>query len=221
MGLSLEQLVTNIEMKPYYLFLFEETFGDTSVTTEKIAFALSQFVRSLVSFNSKYDTGVATNFTNFTASENRGRGLFFSQRTNCARCHVNSDNNGNRAIFQPSRPFNNGLDAALVNDDNGIGGVTNNQNQNGEFKVGSLRNIELTAPYMHDGRFATLEDVVEHYNSGIQNHPNLDNRLRQGGAPRRMNFSEQDKRDLIAFMLTLTDETYITQEKFSNPFITP
>ncbi|MEE9303842.1 MAG: cytochrome c peroxidase [Thiotrichaceae bacterium] len=222
MGLTLAQAVSNIESQPYYSFLFEETFGDSTVTSQRISLALSQFVRSLMSFQSKYDTGVANNFANFTASENRGRGLFFSGRTNCAACHVNSRNNGNQAVFQPSRAINNGLDGALVNADNGVGGVTNNQNQNGLFKVGSLRNIELTAPYMHDGRFVTLAQVVEHYNSGIQNHPNLDNRLRQGGgAPRRLNLSNQEKQDLVAFMLTLTDDTYLTEEKFSNPFIAP
>ncbi len=97
--------------------------------------------------------------------------------------------------------------------------MVNTQNQNGRFKVGSLRNIELTAPYMHDGRFATLLDVVEHYNSGVQDHPNLDNRLQRNGDPIQMNLSDQQKQDLVAFMLTLTDDTFITDEKFSDPFI--
>ena len=132
---------------------------------------------------------------------------------------MNSRNNGNQAIFQPARTFNNGLDAALVNDDNGVGDVLNNVNQNGRFKVGSLRNIELTAQYMHDGRFATLSEVVEHYNSGVQNHPNLDALLQRNGVPVRMNLSEQEKQDLVAFMLTLTDDNFVNDDKFSNPFI--
>ncbi|KAG1661945.1 Methylamine utilization protein MauG [Nymphon striatum] len=191
----------------------DNAFGDTNITAERISLALSQFIRSMVSYQSKYDIGVATNFVNFTASENRGRALFFSNQTNCGACHVNSRNNGNEAIFQPDRTFNNGLDAALVNDDNGVGDVLNNQNQNGRFKVGSLRNIELTAPYMHDGRFATLEEVVEHYNSGVQDHPNLDNRLQQNGNPVRMNLSDQEKQDLVAFMLTLTDDVFVNDPK--------
>ena len=222
MGITLEQAESNIVGQDYYAFLFEDAFGDTNVTANRMSRALSQFVRSLVSYQSKYDAGVAVNFANLSASENRGRRLFFSARTNCAACHVNSRNNGNEAIFQPNRTFNNGLDSGLVNDDNGVGDVVNNQGLNGRFKVGSLRNIELTAPYMHDGRFATLIDVVEHYNSGVQNHPNLDNRLRQdGGEPRRLNLSNQEKQDLVSFMLTLTDDSFVSDEKFSNPFILP
>ena len=225
MGLTLEQAESNIIGQGYYPYLFEQAFGDSNVTSDRMSLALSQFVRSMVSYESKYDVGVSSNFINFSASENRGRGLFNSNRTNCGACHINSggngNNNGNQAILQPDRTFNNGLDAALVNDDNGVGDINNNQNDNGRFKVGSLRNIELTAPYMHDGRFATLLDVVEHYNSGVQNHPNLDNRLQRNGNPVRMNLSDQDKEDLIAFMLTFTDDEFITDEKFSNPFIFP
>lgn len=221
MGLTLEQAVNNLIAQPYYEFLFQDAFGDTTVTTNRISLALSQFVRSMVSYESKYDAGVAANFINFTDAENRGRGLFFSQRTNCGACHVNDRNDGNEAILQPNRTFNNGLDAALVNADNGVGDVLNNQGQNGRFKVGSLRNIELTAPYMHDGRFATLAEVVEHYNSGVQAHPNLDNRLERNGNPVRMNLTEQEKQDLIAFMLTFTDDAFINDDKFSNPFINP
>ncbi len=219
MGLTLEQAQSNIIAQSYYPYLFEQAFGDTNVTSERMSLALSQFVRSMVSYESKYDEGVSTNFINFTASENRGRALFNSGQTNCGACHINSLNNGNEAILQPNRTFNNGLDAALINDDNGVGDVVNNQNQNGRFKVGSLRNIALTGPYMHDGRFATLLDVVEHYNSGVQDHPNLDNRLQRNGNPVRMNLSDQDKEDLVAFMQTFTDENFINDEKFSNPFI--
>lgn len=219
MGLTLEQAESNVIGQAYYPYLFEQAFGDSTVTSERMSQALSQFVRSMISYQSKYDTGVASNFINFSATENRGRDLFNSARTNCATCHVNNRNNGNEAILQPDRTFNNGLDAALVNEDNGVGDLVNTQNQNGRFKVGSLRNIELTAPYMHDGRFATLLDVVEHYNSGVQDHPNLDNRLQRNGDPIQMNLSDQQKQDLVAFMLTLTDDTFITDEKFSDPFI--
>ena len=219
MGLTLEQAESNVIGQAYYSYLFEQAFGDSTVTSERMSQALSQFVRSMISYQSKYDTGVASNFINFSATENRGRDLFNSARTNCATCHVNNRNNGNEAILQPDRTFNNGLDAALINDDNGVGDLVNTQNQNGRFKVGSLRNIELTAPYMHDGRFATLLDVVEHYNSGVQDHPNLDNRLQRNGDPIQMNLSDQQKQDLVAFMLTLTDDTFITDEKFSDPFI--
>ena len=103
--------------------------------------------------------------------------------------------------------------------DNGLGDVTGRQQDNGKFKVGSLRNIELTAPYMHDGRFATLEDVVDHYDSGVQDSPTLDNRLRdQDQGIRRLNLTDQEKTALVAFMKTLTDPALASEQKYSNPF---
>jgi cytochrome c peroxidase len=221
MGLTLAQAVANLSGSSYQPSLFEWAYGDSAITPTRIADALSQFVRSLVSYQSKYDQGVTQNFRNFTTEENRGRQLFFSMRTHCAACHVNRVNNDNRAIFQPSRAINNGLDAG-VNADNGVGDITGNQGDNGRFKSSSLRNIELTGPYMHDGRFTTLAEVIEHYNSGVQNHPNLDQRLKNrgggGGGAQRLNLSSQEKLDLESFLKTLTDDVFITEVKFSNPF---
>lgn len=101
----------------------------------------------------------------------------------------------------------------------GLGAVNGNSNDNGKFKTGSLRNVELTAPYMHDGRFETLEEVVEHYNTGVQNSPNLDNRLIENGQPIRMNLSQNEIDALVAFMKTLTDQNFITDPKFADPFL--
>lgn len=217
MGLTLDELETKVGSEAYYEVLFRLAFGDSEITSNRISLALAQFVRSIVSYQSRFDEGLAqvnnpnNDFPNFTASENRGKQLFMSNQTNCAQCHDTNVQVGDRAR-------NNGLDATLT--DLGMGGVTGNNNQNGEFKVPSLRNIALTAPYMHDGRFETLMDVVEHYNSGVQNSDNLDNRLQvQGGNVRRLNLSEADKQALVDFMNTLTDETFITDDKFSNPFI--
>src|SRR5262249_75712 len=112
---------------------------------------------------------------------------------------------------------NNGIENPSV--DKGVGAVTNLASQIGEFKVASLKNIELTAPYMHDGRFATLEQVIEHYNSGIQANPNLSPQLRDiNGAPRRLNLTPDQKSALVAFLKTLTDVAITTDVKFSNPF---
>ncbi|WP_422861467.1 cytochrome-c peroxidase [Flagellimonas sp. W118] len=217
MGLTLDELETKVGSEAYYEVLFRLAFGDSEITSNRISLALAQFVRSMVSYQSRFDEGLAqvnnpnNNFPNFTASENRGKQLFMSNQTNCAQCHDTNVQVGDRAR-------NNGLDATLT--DLGVGGITGNNNQNGEFKVPSLRNIALTAPYMHDGRFETLMDVVEHYNSGVQNSDDLDNRLQvQGGTVRRLNLSEADKQALVDFMNTLTDETFITDDKFSNPFI--
>ena len=217
MGLTLDELEIKLQDDDYYKVLFTRAFGDETITRNRISLALAQFVRSMVSYQSKYDVGLAqTNdprrpFPNFTQSENLGKNLFFSNRTRCSDCH---DTNA----FVGDQARNNGLDAVLS--DLGVGANTNNNNDRGEFKVPSLRNIQLTGPFMHDGRFATLAEVVEHYNSGIQNSPNLDNRLRVGGGNvRRLNLSNTEKQALIDFMLTLTDYTFINDEKFSNPFL--
>lgn len=113
---------------------------------------------------------------------------------------------------------NNGLD--LVSDgDLGVFGVIPNPAFLGTFKVPSLKNIAQSAPYMHDGRFATLDEVIEHYNSGVQDHPNLNNSLKDAnGAPQRLNLTAQEKMDLVNFLKTLTDKALINDVKFSDPF---
>ena len=133
-----------------------------------------------------------------------------SNQTRCFDCHATN-------VFVGDEARNNGLDP--TNTDLGVGGVTGNNNDLGEFKAPSLRNITLTAPYMHDGRFATLEEVIEHYDTGVQANPNLDNRLMQGNNVRRLNLSDNDKQALVDFLNTLTDEQFITDEKYANPFI--
>ena len=108
------------------------------------------------------------------------------------------------------------MDAVLT--DVGVGGITGSINDFGEFKVPSLRNIEVTAPFMHDGRFTTLEQVIEHYNSGVQDSQYLDDRLRTRNGVRRLNLSASDKAALKDFLATLTDRFFLTDEKFSSPF---
>ncbi len=227
MGLTLAQAVSNLTAQPYYAYLFSQAFGDSTITSTRVAQAIAQFVRSIVSYQTRYDTGLVlagnanNNFSNFTAEENQGKRLFFSNRTDCVACHVNNDG-GNQAAFQPDRTFNNGLDATLVNADNGVGDVTGRTQDNGRFKSPSLRNIAITGPYMHDGRFATLAQVIDHYNTGVQNHPNLDNRLQQNGQPVRMNLNGAERDALVAFLNTLTDNALISDSKFSDPFrLTP
>ena len=215
MGLTLPELESKLGSRKRYKILFNRAFGDTIITSQRISRGLAQFVRSMVSYQSKFDAGLEqTNnprrpFPNFSNSENRGKQLFFSPQTNCSQCHAT-------AAFIGDRARNNGLDAVLT--DLGVGGVTGRNNDFGEFKVPSLRNIEMTAPFMHDGRFTTLEQVIEHYNSGVQNNRNLDNRLRRGNGVRRLNLSNTDKIALKDFLLTLTDRVFLTDEKFSSPF---
>lgn len=214
MGMTLPALVARLNAEPYYTDLFNQAFGTPVVTSALISRALAQFVRSIASAQSKYDVGVASTpqFSNFTAQELQGRQIF-NGVGNCTACH-GTDN------FVPGGgpPTNNGLENPYV--DKGIGAVSGRAADEGLFKVGSLRNIELTAPYMHDGRFATLEAVVEFYNSGVVAHPNLAPQLRNpgNGTPRRLNLTTAEKAALVAFMKTLTDTVVTADAKFSDPF---
>ena len=223
MGMTIETVVSTVQAQSYYPALFENAFGTSEVTSDRIAKALAQFVRSIVSFSSQYDEGRAlvsapgANFPNFSAEENLGKTLFFRTIPNgggaCFGCHTTE-----AFVSANPGPQNNGLDAVSI-DDIGAGSVFANAIFVGRFKTSSLRSIELTAPYMHDGRFETLEDVVEHYNSGIQAHPTLSPALTDGsGDPVRLNFTAPEKAALVAFLKTLTDQSVSTDVKWSDPF---
>jgi len=214
LGLTEIDLVEKLDSVPFYDALFEDAFGDEEVTVDRVAESLTEFMRSIVSYDSKYDQGHFNDFEDFTAEEIMGRDLFFSGVFNCAQCHFTNS-------FSGLQTTNNGLD--IVYDDGGVGALTGDPALLGHFKVPTLRNIALTAPYMHDGRFASLEEVIDHYNEGLQPHPNLDDRLTEeletGGTPRQYNMTEAEKSALIAFLLTLTDESLIENEMWSDPFV--
>jgi cytochrome c peroxidase len=219
MGMTMPSVVAKLKTLAYYPGLFQNAYGSPTIDSARIVRSLAQFIRSMVSYRTKYDTGRTaltnnqnpgnTNFANFTAEENQGKQLFFNQG-NCSTCHVSE-------TFSAPGARNNGLD--LVFTDNGVGANTGNPTQNGLFKVPSLRGIEKSAPYMHDGRFATLEQVVEHYNSQVKPHVNLSPQLRgPNGQPRRLNLTPAQKNALVAFMKTLTDTGIAADAKFSDPF---
>lgn len=218
MDMHISEIVAAVENQPYYAVLFQKAYGDSQVLPERVTEAIANFVNAMGSFQSKFDQAdsknpsgyIESNFSDFTASENRGKTVYLK---NCATCH------SSRMTESTFDNANNGLDSELTGD-LGVGGITGQPSDMGTFKVPTLRNISLTAPYMHDGRFQTLEQVVEHYNSGIQDHPNLSSALRTDsyGAPKRMNLTETDKQDLINFLYTLSDETMRTDVRFSNPF---
>ncbi|MCC6243161.1 MAG: c-type cytochrome [Gemmatimonadaceae bacterium] len=205
MGMSLPNLLIKLNASPYYARLFQAAFGSAEITTERVARALAQFVRAMVSGTSKFDrafTGAAPNFAAvFNADELAGQQLFNGQAA-CARCH-------GTVAFVGDAARNTGLDGTIV--DAGAG--------NGTFKSPSLKNIAVRAPYMHDGRFRTLEEVVDFYNTGVQNNPGLDQRLRgPGGAVTRLGLNNTQRAQLVAFLRTLTDSTFLTDPKFASPF---
>jgi cytochrome c peroxidase len=216
MGMTLPALEARLGAEPFYTDLFHQVFGSPAVTSDRIARALAQFVRSIISVSSRYDAARAANFAigaGWSNQEEQGRQLFNAPGS-CSACH-GTDN------FVPGpNIFNNGLEFPYV--DLGRGGVTGNAADNGKFKVGSLRNIALTAPYMHDGRFATLEQVVDFYSNQVVDNPNLSPPLRlppqQGGGVRRPNFTAQQRAALVAFMRSLTDPSLATDPKYSDPF---
>ena len=208
MGMTLDEAVSRLEATAFYPGLFADAFGTPDVTSERVSRALAQFVRSIVAPNSRYDAArqaqggpPGRRMAGLTDQENDGLDLFFGPGR-CAQCHRGD-------LFVGDQARNNGLDATIT--DEGAG--------NGRFKTGSLRNVALTAPYMHDGRFETLADVVDHYSTGIQDSPNLDARLRErNGRPIRPSFTAAERDALVAFLLTLTDETLATDPRWSDPF---
>lgn len=250
MGLSdTLEMENRIRNTSYYAPLFTGAFGNDEVTTHKIGLALAQFVKSIISVSTKYDYGIKSvvdagqsiapqfqPFPNFTDLENKGKEAFF-RTFFCSQCHGGPNFNGfNPAFIQEA---NIGLD--LSYNDAGVAGTDfeTGQTNNGKFKVPSLRNIAVTGPYMHDGRFQTLDEVVEFYNSGIQAHPQLSPELRQQGIvgnhlgpaipddqeiidgrmmPIRMYMTGEEKAGIVAFLRTLTDYTMISDPKFSDPF---
>ncbi|MFT7518247.1 MAG: cytochrome c peroxidase [Kiritimatiellia bacterium] len=235
MGLDLDELVAVVSEAEDYPPLFESAFGDVDVDDERIAEGLSAFVRGIVSFGSAYDEGLEVTvdplrpFYTFTQSENLGKDLFFG-RAGCGACHVAGarppgppgappQDAAAAQIFFMAAPANNGLDASTT--DPGFAAVTGLRTDEGKMKSPSLRNVEVTGPYMHDGRFETLADVVRHYDRGVQAHPNLDPRLRAGGPsgpPRRLGLSPMEAGALVDFLETLTDHELLDRPELSDPF---
>lgn len=234
MGLTLSQLVQIVNDQTHYPTLFNNAFGDETITSDRISKALAQFIRSLVSVTSKYDharsevSSPLVDFPGFTTQENQGKQLFYAPRQltngvmgNCVGCHQTEAFVGPFPVTNiPLSTFatTNGLDATSITD-LGVNEATGNINDIGKFKIPSLKNIAIRPPYMHDGRFATLEEVIDHYSSGIQNHSSLINPLvNENGEVGQFNFTQVEKEALIAFLNTLTDEQMMNDEKYSNPF---
>ncbi|NNM31241.1 MAG: cytochrome-c peroxidase [Akkermansiaceae bacterium] len=218
MNLPWDQAVQRLQGDPDYPELFRLAFGSTQVTQGRVVKAIAQFQRILVSRNSRWDRiqrdedGVTP-----TAAELRGFQAFTTEAGgDCFHCH------GHPALYTPLVAGgvagffeDNGL--SLTPDD-GLFAVTGEESDRGKFKAPSLRNIAVTAPYMHDGRFATLEEVLDHYSEGYVDSPNLNTKMRARLTSGARALTEQEKTDIIQFLQALTDDEFLTDPDLSSPF---
>jgi cytochrome c peroxidase len=216
--------VGKLQNTPTYPPLFLAAFGTRTITNDLVLKALTQFERTLVSGNSRFDKYLANNRQGFTADEAAGLVLYTThispgkvRGAECFHCHTQPLMSSN----YEGKFFNNGMD--LTFSDPGRGGITGQAVDNGKFIAPTLRNITLTAPYMHDGRFKTLEEVLDHYSDHVQMaSPGLDNNLIEGinDPPfgTHMDLTATEKRQVLAFLKTLTDSAFVTDKRFASPF---
>ena len=199
MNETMENVIHKLNASSYWKSRFKMAFDSDVITDQKLFLALTQYMLMIVSDQSKYDK-VQRGEATFTEKEAAGYSLFTQK---CAACHT-------EPLFTNNAFINNGLD--LVSSDLGRAKITQLESDKGKFKVPTLRNILLTYPYMHDGRFFTIDQVLEHYSTGIQAHPNLDPSL-QNGIPLTAN----DKINLKAFLEALTDYELMGSKLLAEP----
>ena len=197
---TLENVVAKLQQQERYQLLFEKAFGTKKITGQLTLKALSQFLLMLKSSNSKYDKMLRKE-VEFTEKEQHGYELF---KVNCASCHK-------EPLLCSDKFENNGLEIDTTLKDIGRMKITQNPNDYLKFKVPTLRNVQFTFPYMHDGRFKTLTEVVKHYNS-LGNDKNLPKEL-----AKPINLSDKDRVDLVVFLTTLTDTEFLFDKRFSYP----
>lgn len=210
---TLENVVRKLSASTDYVRHVTRAFGTDTITPERIGIALEQYMLSLVTSNSKFDRVMQGEAT-FTDAELRGSQLFnreFDPRgrvkgAECFHCHA-------APFFTNDRYMNNGLDDDASVTDRGRFQVTSQPRDVAAFKVPTLRNIDRTGPYMHDGRFATLEEVVEFYNRGVKNSRSVDPLMQYNLQPGGLGLTDQDKADLVAFLKTLTDDDFLTRSR--------
>lgn len=216
MNLNWNTAANRIAAQPFYRNQFKRLYGNAAIDSTLISKVIAQFLRTLISYQSKYDR-VFLKQARYTAEEYEGYVLMNDMtRGDCLHCHTtDSDGLGTTTTFS-----NNGLDNVSVADDYpdaGLGNTTKKKSDNGKFKIPSLRNIALTAPYMHDGRFKTLEEVLDFYSEGVKQCINIDSKMEFahiGGA----RLTTTEKKSIIAFLKTFTDSSFISNPAFSNPF---
>ena len=198
---TIANVVAKLQKSNRYPALFEKAFGTNIITGQLLLKALSQFELQLVSANAKYDK-VARGEVSFNESEQKGYALF---KRHCASCHQ-------EPLFTSDKFENNGLTIDTTLNDLGRMKITKNTKDAYRFKVPTLRNVQFTFPYMHDGRFKTLTEVIKHYNTGILQSPTLFKPLQKP-----MHLTDNDRVDLDAFLKTLTDTAFLFNPKFGYP----
>ncbi len=201
---TLAHVVEKLNENETYLALFKHAFGVDKITAPYMLQALSQFLVMMVSDNSRYDQYIRKEAT-LNQQELEGMALFEQK---CADCHAG-------VLFSDFSYQNNGLNASFT--DEGRARITEFAGDIGKFKVPSLRNVALTAPYMHNARFQTLQEVLDHYDTGVVDSPTLAPLLKKAGQPLGISLSEDEKQKIIAFLLTLTDKSFVADPKFMNP----
>jgi cytochrome c peroxidase len=206
MHLEWSEAVARLEAHAEYPDLFCAAFGDNVITMDRVVKAIAQFERTFISSNSRYDRFTRGELQ-LTPVEEAGRVLFFTEVGDCFHCHGQ--------IVGFDRDFHDtGLDSVVV--DRGLGEITGNPAHDGKFKSPTLRNIMVSAPYMHDGRFATIDEVLDHYNGGFHSSPNLDPLISARRTRPVMRPGQLDT--LKVFLETFTDDEFLDNPAFSNPF---
>lgn len=202
--------VSRLQNDANYPTLFYQVFGTTTITTKECAYALAQFVRTMISGNSKFDKFMRHELW-LAPDELYGYQVFYSERGDCFHCHSLS-------LTTDGNLHNNGLDSVFIGDDAGYYNTSNNPADLGKFKTPSLRNCAIRTQFMHDGRFKTLDEVIAHYNSGVKITPSVDPIMTKPGKEYGLLLSPAEKQQLKAFLITLTDSAYLTNPAFTSPF---
>ena len=199
---SLENVLDYLQTSPKYQQLFYAAFGDSLIDSKRMLKAFAQFTVSLVSSNSRYDQYMRKE-VDFTPQEKNGLKLF---RKNCASCHT-------EPLFNLNKFASNGLEIDTAFNDVGRYTITHLAEDSLKFRIPTLRNIEHTFPYMHDGRFRKLKEVIDHYTEGID----IDGKYLSPELRKRISLNSDEKKDLISFLYTLTDKEFLYNPRFGFP----
>lgn len=198
---TLENVILKLKRDTAYVKLFKKAYKDTLINSERILKSLAQFTGLMISSNSRYDKYMRKEDT-FSLAEKNGLKLF---RAKCESCHK-------EPLFTDNSYRNNGIKTDPFLNDKGRGKITGNEKEDQTFKVPGLRNVEMTYPYMHDGRYKNLKEVINHYSNSANHDTRCDSVLKKIGS-----LSDQEKKELLSFLSTLTDKTFLYDRRFADP----